>query len=258
MRVLVWMLCLLGVFRMSQAMSAQTLNISACPAQIVLQQSGGIKEPVLVQPYAHALAKVHLVDSAQGWLLSCQAAPKSSSGSATTGQPTISGVHINRAIGPGAVAVQNIGGKTSVQRGEVMPTVSVQLPTGWRLLAKAWSGSLRADGGTWITDAELANGDMQFSRLQDSQITVDVGSVSVQELTGRFVAHLRGAGSIEVANMRDPALDVQLSGAGSMVFKGRAASARVRASGAGHIDIEHVATEPWIQISGSATVDVGR
>jgi hypothetical protein len=197
-----------------------------------------------------------LQSTAQGWVLQCPLAPNTSS--TTSGASSVSGVHINRAIGPGAVATQNIGGKSTTSRGDEAPPVTVQVPAGWQLLAKAWSGSLRAEGGVWSADVEIASGEMVFSKLQDSRVVVDAGSLIVQELSGRFSAHLRGAGSMEVAQMRDPALDLQLSGAGSMEFKGRAASARIRASGVGSIDVEHVTSEPIIQASGLVTIGVGR
>lgn len=252
----------LGLMAWTQAIAVQTLDISACPGNLVLQQSASIKEPQLVSPSARTAAAVQLQATAQGWALRCQSVSSGSgSGSskpAANGQTVISGVVINRAVGPGAVATQNIGGTSNVVRGDDTPALVVQVPAGWRLLAKAWTGTLKAEAGTWTVDVELANGEMQFSKLIDSQVVVDAGSIEVGEMTGQFVGHLRGAGSIEVANMRDPALELQLTGAGSMLLKGRAASARVRASGAGHIDIEHVTSEPWIQLSGSATVDIGR
>lgn len=243
-----------------QVLSAETLNISACPGNVQLLHSSNLKEPVLMRPTGEAAKAVQLQASPQGWTLRCDSAAKSKApvDTASSGQTVISGAQINRAVGPGAVAVQNIGGRVTTERGDDKQVVILQVPAGWKLLAKAWTGSLRAEGGVWMANVELASGEMQFSKLHDSQVIVDLGSISVQELTGRFVAHLRGAGSIEVAQMRDPALDLQLSGAGSMSLKGRAATARVRASGAGHIDIEQVTSEPSIQASGLATVDVGR
>jgi Putative auto-transporter adhesin, head GIN domain len=236
--------------------SAQTLNISACASQIVLQFNNSLKEPQLVRQGGKTAAQGQLQSTAQGWVLQCAAA--SNAASATTGKSSGSGVYINRATGPGAVATQNIGGKSTTSRGEEAPPVTVQVPPGWQLLAKAWSGSLRAEGGLWTADVEIASGEMVFSKLQDSRVVVDAGSLSVQEVSGRFGAHLRGAGSIEVAQMRDPALDLQLTGAGSMELKGRAASARIRASGVGSIDVEHVTSEPTIQASGLVTISVGR
>jgi hypothetical protein len=260
MKLSLWLVCGLHLMGMCQMLSAETLNISACPGNVQLLQNSNLKEPVLMRPTGEPAKAVQLQASPQGWTLRCDSAAKSNGPAepAAAGQTVISGVQINRAIGPCAVAVQNIGGRSTVDRGEDKPSVVLQVPAGWKLLAKAWTGSLRAEGGVWTVDVELANGEMQFSKLHDSQVIVDVGSVTAQELTGRFVAHLRGAGSIEAAQMRDPALDLQLSGAGSMSLKGRAASARIRATGAGHIDIEHVTSEPWIQASGLATVDVGR
>jgi hypothetical protein len=260
MKLSIWLVCGLHLTGMSQMLSAETLNISACPGNVQLLQSSNLKEPVLMRPTGEAAKAVQLQASPQGWTLRCDTAAKAkvSADPAGSGQTVISGVQINRAVGPGAVAVQNIGGRSTTDRGDDKPSVVLQVPAGWKLLAKAWAGALRAEGGVWTVDVELASGDMQFSKLHDSQVIVDVGSVSVQELTGRFVAHLRGAGNIEVAQMRDPALDLQLSGVGSMLLKGRAATARVRATGAGHIDIEHVTSEPSIQASGLATVDVGR
>jgi hypothetical protein len=260
MKISTWLVCGLNLMLASQALFAETLNISACSGHVQLLQNTNMKEPLLMRPTGEAAKAVQLLSTPQGWMLRCDSAAisKPSSQPGAAGQVVISGVQINRAIGAGAVAVQNIGGKTTSERGDDKPHVVLQVPAGWKLMAKAWTGSLRAEGGVWTADVELASGEMLFSALHDSQVVIDVGSVSAQELTGRFVAHVRGAGSIDVARMRDPALDLQLSGAGSMSLKGRAQSARVRASGAGHVDIEQVTTEPWIQASGLATVDVGR
>lgn len=240
----------------ASSVAAQTLNISACTQQIVLQINTDLKEPQLVRPGGKAAVLAQLQSTAQGWVLQCSVV--SNAASSALGKPSASGVYINRATGPGALATQNIGGRSTTSRGEEAAPITVQVPAGWQLLAKAWTGSLRAEGGVWSADVEIASGEMVFSKLQDSRVVVDAGSLTVQELSGRFGGHLRGAGSIEVAQMRDPALDLQLSGAGSMEFKGRAASARIRASGVGSIDIEHVTSEPMIQASGLVTVSVGR
>lgn len=241
---------------MVSTVSAQTLNITACANQILLQINSSLKEPQLIRHGPKTGAQAQLQPTAQGWALQCPVTPSGTS--STSGKSSGSGVYTNRAIGPGAVATQNIGGKSTTSRGEEASPVTVQVPPGLQLVAKAWTGSLRAEGGVWSADVEIASGEMSFSKLQDSRVVVDAGSLSVQELSGRFGAHVRGAGSIEVAQMRDPALDLQLSGAGSMEFKGRAASARIRASGVGSIDIEHVTSEPTIQASGLVTVSVGR
>jgi invasion protein IalB len=233
-----------------QAAQAQSLNISNCLGYVVLQQSSAVKEPQLT---GQAPKSAQLQAGPQGWALRCQA----SRTKAQSGEVKISGARINQAVGPGAVATQNIGGSNSSSTGDE-PPVTVSVPVGWRLIARGWTGSLRAEGGPWQADIELSAGEMSFSTLKDSQVVIDVGSVSVQELTGRFNAHMRGAGSLEVARMRDPALDLQLSGAGSMEFKGRAASARVRATGIGSIEIEQVVAEPVIQASSLVTIDIGR
>ena len=238
------------------SVAAQTLNISACNQQIVLQINTDLKEPQLVRPGGKSAVLAQLQSTAQGWVLQCSVV--SNAASSALGKPLASGVYINRATGLGAVATQNIGGRSTTSRGDEAAPITAQLPAGWQLLAKAWTGSLRAEGGVWSADVEIASGEMVFSKLQDSRVVVDAGSLTVQELSGRFGGHLRGAGSIEVVQMRDPALDLQLSGAGSMEFKGRAASARIRASGVGSIDIEHVTSEPMIQASGLVTVSVGR
>lgn len=254
-----WVVVGLGVISlacMASTVTAQTLNVSACTNQIVLQINSSLKEPQLVRQGAKAAAQAQLQATAQGWVLQCAVASNVSS--TTAEKSSASGVYTNRAIGPGAVATQNIGGKSTTSRGQEAAPVTVQVPPGWQLLAKAWTGSLRAEGGVWSADVEIASGEMNFSKLQDSRVVVDAGSLSVQELSGRFGGHVRGAGSIEVAQMRDPALDLQLSGAGSMELKGRAASARIRASGVGSIDIEHVTSEPIIQASGLVTISVGR
>ena len=241
---------------MASTVSAQTLNISACTNQILLQINSSLKEPQLIRQGAKTGAQAQLRPTAQGWALQCPVTPSATS--STSGKSSGSAVYTNRAIGPGAVATQNIGGKSTTSRGEESLPITLQVPPGWQLVAKAWSGSLRAEGGVWSADVEIASGEMVFSKLQDSRVVVDAGSLTVQELSGRFEGHVRGAGSTEVAQMRDPALDLQLSGAGSMEFKGRAASARIRASGVGSIDIEHVTSEPTIQASGLVTISVGR
>ncbi len=241
----------------------RVLDISTCSGSLTLQQSSDIKEPKLVNlsDSADVLARVEAAGT--GWALRCQEVRKSkpASGRASvSGQSAVigAGVFINRAVGPGANAVQNIGGNPSSNSGSERSRVQLMVPTGVRIVARSWAGYLDAARGVWTVNAELAGGQMQFFGVHDSSFVVDAGSLSVQEATGRLSAHLRGAASIEVTNMRDTILDLQLTGAGSMQLKGRAASARVLATGAGHIEIERVTSEPLIQLRGAATVDIGR
>lgn len=251
---------MMGLIKVAHAAlpgAAQALDISGCPGAITLEQSSNIAEPRLLGSGV-ATGQVRLEAMAAGWALRCPAA----AGARGQSNVNVTGITLNRtinvAVGHGAVAVQNIGGKTTISTGGETATVKLQVPAGVRIVARSWSGSLQAAPGVWMVDAELASGQMHFSRLHDSAVVVDSGSLSALEATGRLTAHLRGAGSIEVANMRDAALDLQLTGAGSMAFRGRATSARVQATGAGHIEIEHVTSEPSIQLRGLATVDIGR
>ena len=238
--------------------NVQQLDISGCPGSITLQQSGSVKEPQFLTSGNGGRAR--LASVASGWALHCHASPGTSLPSGASGQSgvNISGVIVNRAFGPGARAVQNIGGGSAIDSSSGSSVVKLQVPVGVKIYAKSWIGSLDAERGVWTVDAELASGQMHFSHLQDSVVVVDSGSLSVLEATGLLSAHLRGGGNIEVANMRNTVLELRLSGAGNMAFKGRAASARIWATGAGHIDIERVVSEPWIHLRGAATVDIGR
>lgn len=242
---------------MVTAAYAQVLDISACHGVVVVQQ-------LPVQTPALREAGASLSASAEGWRLSCQPAAlsKSSSTSSTSSsqQVHISGVRINRAIGPGAVATQNIGGRSSdsTNTNTSEKPIQVNMPKGWLLKARGWVGTLTAKEGIWRADVELAAGEMSFGVLQQSKVVVDAGSVSIHEIQGPFEAELRGAGSIEAAGMRAAALQLRLTGAGSMSFAGKAQSARIHASGVGSIEIEHVLTEPLITARGLATIDIGR
>jgi Putative auto-transporter adhesin, head GIN domain len=238
--------------------NAQTFDISGCSSHLLIQQSNAVKEPQLdVTATAAAASQAKLRSSVQGWTLHC--AQPTSNNSSSAKSTVISGVQINRAFGAGAVAQQNIGGRSNTASNTASSEqLKVIIPTGWRLSAKSWTGSLRAEAGVWQAEIELAAGDVYFSRLKNSKIVVDSGSVSVQDLAGDFHANLRGAGSIEVDRMQDTKLDLLLSGAGSMTFKGRAASAKIRATGVGSIEVEQVKSEPLIQSSGMASIDVGR
>jgi hypothetical protein len=242
---------------------AQVLHLASCEQPVVLRQAQ-VAQPQLMS--AAGSAGVKLTSEATGVRLQCpQPTSKNktrSGNSQSSSNVVITGVRINRAVGPGAVAEQNIGGQSSVSRGSGSDAneqpVVITVPTGWRVQARGWTGSLRTEGGVWQADVEVAAGEMSFARLQDSRVVVDAGSVSAQSLAGRLDAHVRGAGDIEVERSNDAALNLQLTGAGSMSFKGRAASAQVRASGVGSIEIEQVLAEPRIQVSGLATVDIGR
>jgi hypothetical protein len=233
---------------------AQVLDISACHGVIVVQQLP-LQAPALRE------AGASLSASADGWRLSCQASSaKSSSSSSSSGQQVnISGTRINRAIGSGAVASQNIGGRTGSESASASEKpIYVNMPKGWLIRARGWVGTLTAKEGVWRADVELAAGEMSLGVLQQSKIVVDAGSVSIDEIQGPFEAELRGAGSIEAAAMHSAALQLRLTGAGSMSFAGKAQSARIHASGVGSIEIEHVLTEPLITAHGLATIDVGR
>jgi hypothetical protein len=230
---------------------AQVLDISACHGVVVVQQ-------LPVQAPALREAGASLSASTDGWRLSCQAS-KAKSSSSSSQQVNITGVRINRAIGPGAVATQNIGGRSSSESGSASEKpIHVSVPKGWLLRARGWVGTLTVKEGVWRADVELAAGEMSFGVLQQSKVVVDAGSVSIDEIQGPFEAELRGAGSIEAAGMRAAALQLRLTGAGSMSFAGKAQSARIHASGVGSIEIEHVLTEPLITARGLATIDIGR
>ncbi len=228
-----------------------SLDLSACSASIHLSvQTQGTQPALLDKPDAAWV--VRLQPGARAWQLQCEPVVKGS-----TGESSSSSVQINRAIGPGAVAIQNIGGQQRAQAAPSQP-LRVAVPSGWQLLARRWSGELLAKNGVWQIDMELAAGSVVAPHVRDSSVVVDAGTVQIGQAQGNLHAHVRGAGSVEVAQMQQVALDVQLSGAGQLQFKGSAASARVRASGAGSIDIEHVATEPQVQVSGAVTIDIGR
>jgi Putative auto-transporter adhesin, head GIN domain len=231
---------------------AQVLDISACHGVVVVQQL-----PVLT-PALREVGAI-LSASADGWRLSCQASGRQSSSPSSSQQVNIAGARINSAVGSGAVATQNIGGRSSNSTAsESEKQIHVSVPKGWLLKARAWVGTLTAKEGVWRVDVELAAGEMSFGNLQQSKVVVDAGSVSIDEIQGAFEAELRGAGSIEAAGMRAAALQLRLSGAGSMSFAGKAQSARIHASGVGSIEIEHVLTEPLITARGLTTIDIGR
>jgi Putative auto-transporter adhesin, head GIN domain len=242
---------------------AQVLHLDSCEHALVLQY-GDSDKPVLSRIAANDLGTgISVHTASDGVRMTC--APFKSKAGAPTNAPsssssiTINGARINRAIGAGAVATQNIGGQSSTSRSEkpVSPVV-ISVPRGWRIQARNWAGSLTADSGIWQVDLEIAAGQASFAQLKDSRVIVDAGSLDTQSLIGRFDAHLRGAGSIEAERSNDAALHLQLTGAGSMTFKGRARSANIRASGVGSIEIEKLITEPQIQASSLATIDIGR
>lgn len=237
--------------------NAQTLHLSSCEFAVVLRPSS-LGAPTISS--ASASAGVSLQALPDGVRLVC-AKPNQRSEASARGSSSviISGTRINRAIGPGAIAEQNIGGQRSTARSEdPVKTVVISVPSAWRIQARSWIGLLHADTGIWQADVEIAAGEMSFFQLKDSRVVVDAGSFTAQSLQGRFDAHLRGAGDIEVLRSNDAQLNLQLSGAGSMSFKGRAQSAVIRASGIGSIEIEKVITEPKISSSSLTTIDIGR
>jgi hypothetical protein len=246
--------------------SAQVLQLASCEHELVLRQ-GAVAVPQL----SGASAGVSLHADGTGARMQCapvktRSAAKAASSSASvtisgtrSNRVDIHGARINRAVGPGAVAEQNIGGQSSVSRGSANPQpVIITVPSSWRVQARNWAGSVRAESGVWQVDVEIAAGEMSFGQLKDSRVVVDAGSVTAQSLAGRFEAHLRGAGDIEVVRSNEADLVLQLSGAGSMNFKGRASSAQIKANGVGSIEIEQVVNEPSIQASSLATIDIGR
>ena len=97
--------------------NVQQLDISGCPGSVALQQSGSIKEPQFLPSGNDGRARLASVGS--GWALHCQAATGSKLPSVASGQSgvNISGVIVNRAFGPGARAVQNIGGRSAIDSG---------------------------------------------------------------------------------------------------------------------------------------------
>jgi Putative auto-transporter adhesin, head GIN domain len=230
---------------------AQMLDISACMASIQVQAGGGDTPQWLEKPSASLNAK--LTGGSGLWQLQCEP-PKSSSTQTVIG----SRIEINRAIGPGAVATQNIGGNTRVQKADEVQPIKLSVPGHWRLQAKRWSGELQASGSAWQLDMELGAASVKCTHVRDSRLVLEAASVEIGKANGSLNLQIKGAGSVEVAQMQQTALDIQMTGAGSIDLKGSAASAKIRASGAGSIDIEHVASEPLVQISGAVTIDIGR
>ncbi len=237
--------------------NAQTLHLSSCEFAVVLRPSSLGAPAMSGASDSTGISLQTLPDGAR--LLCAKSKLRSEASARGSSNATISGTRINKAIGPGAIAEQNIGGQRSTVRSEdPAKTVVISVPIAWRIQARGWIGSLHADTGIWQADVEIAAGEMSFFQLKDSRVVVDVGSVTVQSLQGRFDAHVRGAGDIEVLRSNDAQLNLQLSGAGSMSFKGRAQSAVIRASGIGNIEIEKVITEPKISSSSLTTIDIGR
>ena len=247
----------------SSMASAQVLHLASCEHALVLQY-GASDWPKLPRSGANDLSTdISLQTASDGVRMRCAPSKPKAGTRASAPQDSssvlINGARINRAIGTGAVATQNIGGRSSTSRSEkALASVVISVPSGWRIQARNWTGSLTADSGVWLVDLEIAAGEASFSQLKDSRVIVDAGSLETQSLIGRFDAHLRGAGSIEAERSNDAALHLQLTGVGSMTFKGRAKSAVIKASGIGSIEIEKLITEPQIQASSLAIIDIGR
>ena len=243
----------------SAMLKAQVLYLTTCDFDVVLQYAN------VASPRLSGTAQgvtVSLQQQSDGAKLVCGAATlqtKPSHATANSHATVITGSRINRAIGKNAVAEQNIGGQNSVRQiGQKNQSITITIPSAWRIHARAWIGSLRAETGVWQVDAEIGAGEMSFSQLKDSRLVIDAGSVTAQSLQGRLDAHVRGAGDIEVMHSNDAQLYLQLTGAGSMSFKGRAQSAVIKASGVGSVEIEKVVTEPKITASSLASIDIGR
>ena len=235
------------------AARGQALDISHCAGVVhISAQTQGTTPQWLHPPDANQGAR--LTPGASVWQLHCgnESTQLQQSGPRTAGR-----IEINRAIGPGAVATQNIGSSSNVERGSSKP-LRLALPPNWRIVGKAWSGELQTIGAAWQLEMELGAGQIDCSQLRDSSIVLDAGSVQVGQAQGRLHVHVRGAGSVTVAQMQQTALRAELTGAGTIQLKGSAASAIVRARGVGTIEIEHVATEPQVQVSGAVTIDIGR
>jgi Putative auto-transporter adhesin, head GIN domain len=243
----------------SSMLKAQVLYLTTCDFAVVLQY-GNVALPRL-SGTAQGIS-VSLQQQSDGTKLVCGATAsqnKLSDATASSNATVVSGTRVNRAIGKNAVAEQNIGGQNSArQTGQKSQSVVIMVPSAWRIQARDWVGSLRAETGVWQVDMEIAAGEMSFAQLKDSRLVLDAGSVTAQSLQGRLDAHIRGAGDIEVMRSNDAQLYLQLTGAGSMSFKGRAQSAVIRASGVGSVEIEKVATEPKVTASSLASIDIGR
>lgn len=241
--------------------TAKTLHLASCDHEVILRQSSMTKPEISgATDRTNLPANVSLEITPDGARFVCNPSNRvSTSTSRDSASVIVSGVRINRAIGPRATAEQNMGGKIQqAKSGANSISLVITVPSGWRIQARSWIGSLRADTGIWQADVEITAGEMSFASLKDSTVVVDAGSITAQSLHGRFTAHVRGAGDIEVVRSNDAELDLQLTGVGSMSFKGRAKTAVIRASGIGSIEIEKVATAPKVTSSSLATIDIGR
>jgi hypothetical protein len=237
-----------------QAGEHRWLDLSACPAHLVLKQVEGVDAPTWGSPpEAIAAQEAVLVQQGQVWTLRCGSANQTSSSSVQS-----SSLKINRAMGADAVAVQNIEGGSGAGQREAANSLVLRVPAGYILFASNWNGFVEAPNGSWHVDMQLASGHLRLAQVHAGQLIIDVGEAEIQILRGDLRVELRGAGSLSVDQVADAALDLDLSGAGSMRFGGRASAARIRASGVGSIDIEQVVAEPHIRATGLVHVSVGR
>lgn len=251
-----------GVFALHAAFvglaNAQVLHLASCEQALVLRY-GAVNSPVLSVDAAKVGVSLHGESEAMRLRCASMKPDPAASGISNSSSVTIQGARINQATGYGAVAEQNIGAQNAIARGEkkALPII-ITVPLGWRIQARGWTGSLRANEGIWQADVELMAGAMHFAQLKDSRLIVDAGSLTAHLLHGKLSAHVRGAGNIEIERSNDALLQLQLTGVGNMTFKGRAKSAQISASGAGNIEIEKLIDEPRIQASSLVTIDIGR
>jgi hypothetical protein len=225
---------------MAQVFSARTVDFSAVTGTIEIRVSATPNIVVQAPPKAGSGFRASVTDSVLKLELTLPASTSRSTRSL--------GSMVNSAVGPGAVAIQNIPGNSSVQMGDTgLGSVVVQVPVGTLIRATGFVGQAEIKGEARQINVQVGSGDVRIERVVDAKLRVQgAGSIHVEAASGDLELDLPGAGSIEVEKGQVGKLSAALGGAGEIRFGGTATAARLRADGAGSIRVHRVVQKPTI------------
>ncbi len=237
----------LSAVSMAQVFNAKTIDFSGVAGNIQIRVAA-VPSITVQAPKAGAGFKA----SVEGNVLKLELPSSASRVSSTSRNGNI----INSAVGPGAVAIQNIPGNSSVQTGG-SGVVWVDAPLGTIVVANGFVGSASITGDARQANVQVSSGEVRFARAQDARLRVQgAGSIHVTEASGSLDLDLPGAGSIEVEKGQVGKLTATLKGAGDIRFGGTAATARLQADGAGSIHVHRVLQKPVLINSGAGEIVV--
>ena len=225
-----------------RAFTAATVDFSAVRGSVEIRVSGA--GPIILRGPSVLRARL------EGGVLHLALPPGTSQGT----RQAASGAWINSARGPGARAVQNIGGQVEAAPAAV---AVVEVPASTTLRARGFTGEARIRGPARAADIDVGAGEVHIENLAGGRLAISgAGSLRVGQASGLLELALAGAGEIAVESGRIDDLAATLDGAGDIEVAATAMAARLRNRGSGAIRVERVTGPLDHEMTGAGEITV--